>query len=279
MPEEPTKRIREVTVSGTHPYAMGVSGFDQTFGMPMRQFIPTLLRLAQLAPSQRVLDIATGTGMAAEAALAVVGASGHVTAADDTDVMLQRARERLAGRPNGAFAAERAEALGFPDGGFDVVLCSMALMIFPDRMRALRQFHRVLRDGGRLAVSINTRPERSLTGRVRKAVSRHVPSMQVSMACHYSLSDTDRLRDLLQTAGFRDVETLVETRYFSFPSFSVYFEPFEQGGGPWGAAYAALPAATRRTIREEVQRGLTGDITRDAPITIGVDIAFGSARK
>jgi hypothetical protein len=39
-------------------YDQGVSGFDQTFGLPMRQFVPTLLRLARLAPGQRVLDIA-----------------------------------------------------------------------------------------------------------------------------------------------------------------------------------------------------------------------------
>jgi ubiquinone/menaquinone biosynthesis C-methylase UbiE len=48
---------------------------------------------------------------------------------------------------------------------------------FPDRGRALSEFHRVLQSGGRLVVSINTKPERSLTGPVRMAVARHVPSM------------------------------------------------------------------------------------------------------
>jgi hypothetical protein len=48
---------------------------------------------------------------------------------------------------------------------------------------------------------------------------------------------------------FRDVEVTRETRRFSFPSIESYFEPFEQGGGPWGAAYAALPVGTRRIIR------------------------------
>jgi ubiquinone/menaquinone biosynthesis C-methylase UbiE len=49
-----------------YTYEVGVSGFDQTWGLAMRQFLPTLLRLARVAEGQRVLDVATGTGGAAE---------------------------------------------------------------------------------------------------------------------------------------------------------------------------------------------------------------------
>ena len=79
-------------MSEAHPYGKGVDGFDRTFGLPMRQFVPTLLRLARLTPGQRVLDVATGTGIAAQAALDAVGPSGHVAAVDDTPAMLDRAR-------------------------------------------------------------------------------------------------------------------------------------------------------------------------------------------
>ena len=266
-------------MSGAHSYGKGVSGFDRTFGLPMRQFIPTLLRVARLSPGQRVLDVATGTGFAAGAALDVVGPSGHVTAVDDTPAMLERARERLGDRPNVAFAAGRAGSLTVPDGSFDAVLCSMALMIFPDRAGALSEFRRALRDGGRVAVSINTRPERSLTGRVRMAVARHVPSMRAALAHHYSLSDAGGLRALLQAAGFRDVEVFAEMRPFSFPSFDAYFEPFERGGGPWGAEYAALPDEDRRAVREEVRRGLEPETAPDGAIRIDVDILFGGGTR
>jgi ubiquinone/menaquinone biosynthesis C-methylase UbiE len=76
----------------------------------------------------RVLDIATGTGIVAEAALATIGPTGHLTAADLSPPMLERARERLAGRENVSFAVEDAQALGFADGTFDAVLCGLALM-------------------------------------------------------------------------------------------------------------------------------------------------------
>jgi ubiquinone/menaquinone biosynthesis C-methylase UbiE len=82
-------------MSENFSYDKGVSGFDQTFGLPMRQFVPTLLRLARLAPGQRVLDIASGSGIAAEAALNAVGSSGHVVAADIEPPMLEEAKKRL----------------------------------------------------------------------------------------------------------------------------------------------------------------------------------------
>ena len=266
-------------MSGAHSYGKGVGGFDRTFGAPMRQFIPTLVRLARLSPGQRVLDVATGTGSAAEAALDAVGPSGHVTGIDDTPQMLERARERLGARPNVSFAVGRAGSVDVPDETFDAVLCSMALMIFPDRAGALSEFRRALRDGGRVAASINTRPERSLTGRVRVAVARHAPSMRAALAHHYSLSDAGGLRAILEAAGFRDVEVFMETRRFSFPSFDAYFEPFEQGGGPWGAGYAALPAEARRAVREEVRRGLERETASDGTVRIDVDILFGGGTK
>ncbi len=223
-----------------------------------------------------MLDVATGTGFAAEAALDVVGPSGHVTAVDDTPAMLVRARERLGDRPNVAFAVGRAGSLTVPDGTLDAVLCSMALMIFPDRAGTLSGFLRVLRDGGRLAVSVNTKPERSLTGRVRVAVARHVPAMWAALAHHYSLSEAGGLHALLEAAGFRDVETVTETRAFSFASFDAYFEPFARGGASSGQAFVALPEEERRAVREEVRRAL-GDT--GGPVEVEVEVRIASGRR
>jgi len=80
-------------------YDAGAAGYDQIFGFASREFVPTLLRLAQLAPGHRVLDVATGTGIAAEAASGVVGPMGFVIAADISVPMLDQARKRLVGCP------------------------------------------------------------------------------------------------------------------------------------------------------------------------------------
>jgi ubiquinone/menaquinone biosynthesis C-methylase UbiE len=138
------------------------STYDRAFAHVSTHFLPFLLRAARLEPSQRVLDVATGTGIAAEAALAVVGPCGHVTAIDVSQAMVDRARQRLAGSSNTSVVVEDGQSLSFDDGTFDAVLCSLGLMFFRDPARGLSEFNRVLRPGGRAAVSVSTTPERSL---------------------------------------------------------------------------------------------------------------------
>jgi len=72
--------------------------YDQAFAHVTAYFMPFLLRAAGVAPGMRVLDIATGTGLSSEAALAAVGPTGYVTAADISPAMVAKARERSATR-------------------------------------------------------------------------------------------------------------------------------------------------------------------------------------
>ena len=108
------------------------------------QLIPALIRLARLGQGHRVLDVASGTGLAAEAAAAIVGQSGHVTAADISPAMIEVARERLGGSANLSFAVEDAQSMTFSDESFETVICNMGLMYFPDPSRGLAEMRRVL---------------------------------------------------------------------------------------------------------------------------------------
>jgi ubiquinone/menaquinone biosynthesis C-methylase UbiE len=231
------------------------------------------LRAACLAPDQQVLDVATGTGIAAQAALAVVGAGGHVTATDFSPAMVNRARQRLAASPNASVMVEDGQSLRFDEASFDAVLCSLGLMFFPDPARGLSEFHRVLRPGGYAAASVLTTPERSYNGRINVIIGRQVPSLAEATARTFALGDEARLRTLFQQAGFRDVKTTTEAHSFVLPSFEVYFEPFEQGGASTGQAYLTLSAADRQAVRDEVRRSL-----RDTggPISIEVEFRFAS---
>src|SRR5712671_936385 len=69
--------------------------YDRAFAHVTAHFMPFLLRAGHVAPGMHVLDIATGTGLSAEAALAAVGPTGRVTAADVSPAMAEKARERL----------------------------------------------------------------------------------------------------------------------------------------------------------------------------------------
>src|SRR5512139_577556 len=89
------------------------TAYDRAVAHVSAHFLPFLLRAARLEPGQRVLDAATGTGIAAEAALAVVGPGGHVTAGDNSQAMFDRARQRLGGSPNASVMVDDGQSLSF----------------------------------------------------------------------------------------------------------------------------------------------------------------------
>jgi ubiquinone/menaquinone biosynthesis C-methylase UbiE len=250
--------------------------YDRAVAHVSGHFVPFLLRAARLAPGMHVLDIATGTGLAAAAALAAVGPTGSVFAADVSTAMVEQARQRLGAAPNVSVAVEDGQSLSFAEGRFDALICSFGLMFFPDAARGVSEFRRVLRPGGRAAVSVLTVPERSYNGRINAVIARHLPSLAEATARTFSLGDAARLRSLFEAAGFRDVEITTEIHRFTLPSFDAYFGPFERGGGSSGQAYVTLTEAVRGAVRDEMRRSL-GDT--GGPIKIEVEFRFASGQR
>jgi demethylmenaquinone methyltransferase/2-methoxy-6-polyprenyl-1,4-benzoquinol methylase len=105
-----------------------------------------VLRRAGLAPGQRVLDVATGTGLVAREALGILGRPQDVIGLDLSAGMLREARAGLAI----ALLQARAEALPLADGSIDLVTMGYALRHVPDLVLAFSEFRRVLRPGGRV---------------------------------------------------------------------------------------------------------------------------------
>ena len=120
------------------------------------------LELITLRRGERLLDLASGTGASALLAAREFGAG--VTGVDYSEQAVLGATaaaqaERL--EPSVRFARGDAEALALPDESFDAVLCECSLCTFPDKPRALAEISRVLRSGGRVAISdVVVDPER-----------------------------------------------------------------------------------------------------------------------
>jgi len=234
------------------------AGYDQAIGHMTRQLIPDLLAAGHICPGHRVLDIATGTGLAAEAVANVVGESGHVVAADISPAMLNQARDRLRTLRNISLSIEDGQSLTASNASFDAVICNMGLMYFPNALSGISEFWRVLRPGGHVAVTVYISPGRSMLGGVHLAIGRHSTLKAAEYWRFYSLGDKRYLRTLFEQVGFENIQ-ITSKCFISFSLHSTLISAASkkgrgaQGRTTWrlerksGARYGRKFAGTFRT--------------------------------
>ena len=109
-----------------------------------------------LEPGMKLLDVACGTGLVATAAARILGSGKNITCVDPSDGMLAIAREKL---EQATFIRAGAEELPLPDKAFDFLSVGYALRHFGDLAAAFREFHRVLKPGGKVLLLEATKPK------------------------------------------------------------------------------------------------------------------------
>lgn len=136
------------TPGGSAPFQANAPGYAQTMVPSLRQVAAEVVRRAALQPGERVLDIGSGTGIAAAAAL---GEGRTVMGVDGAAAMIEIARTEV---PEATFGVMDFHHLAFDDGAWDVAISSHALLFADDRFAALREWRRVVRPAGRLSLSV-----------------------------------------------------------------------------------------------------------------------------
>ena len=152
--------------------------------------------LAELRPGETVLDLGSGGGIDVLLSARRVGPAGKAYGLDMTDEMLTLAREnqRKAGVENVEFLKGEIEAIPLPDESVDVIISNCVINLSTDKGRALKEAFRVLRPGGRLAVS-----DVIIRGEVPEPVRR---SMELWVGCVAGALTEEEYYRHLSDAGF-----------------------------------------------------------------------------
>jgi len=156
--------------------------------------------LIELLPGQTVLDLGSGGGIDVLLSAKRVGPSGKVYGLDMTDEMLALAREnrRKAGATNVEFLKGTIEEIPLPDQSVDVIISNCVINLSEDKDAVLREAFRVLKPGGRFAVS-----DVVIRGAVPSEIRR---SMELWVGCVAGALEEEEYAAKLKGAGFESVE-------------------------------------------------------------------------
>lgn len=167
--------------------------------------------IAGLQPGETVVDLGSGAGFDCFLASSQVGAAGKVIGVDMTPEMIHRARTiaRRGAVHNVEFRLGEIENLPVADGSVDVIISNCVINLVPDKRRVFQEAYRILKPGGRLALS-DTALQKELAEKVKSSLDAHV-------ACIAGAIPVERYQSLLEEAGFHDVRV---TRKAASPCIS-----------------------------------------------------------
>ena len=165
-----------------------------------------LFEMANLQPGETVLDVACGSGLVTIPAAQKVGPTGSVVATDISEEMVRRTYDAAvrAGLANVSTTRMDAETLEFADTKFQVALCALGLMYFPDPLCALHEMHRILCRNGRAVAAVWG--DRCKCG--WKDIFSVVDNVVQSDVCplFFHIGTAHVLANEFSSAGFADVE-------------------------------------------------------------------------
>lgn len=234
---------------------------------------------ARLQPrrGEKILDVATGTGMAAIALARMLGPEGRVQAIDISDKMLDRAQQNIAkaGLTNIDLHNMDAEQLEFKSQYFDAASCAFGLFFLPDMQQGVKQIHRVLKPGGRfIYTTFGPQAFAPLTERFLEHIAAY--GVTPREAVRHRLAEDQVCVDLLSDAGFTQAH--VEKRQLGYHLASPldWWEILYNSG--FRSLLEQLPAERWAEFRHEHLAQIE-QLKTDKGIWLDVEVLFVSGQR
>jgi len=195
------------------PISSNLYSATETAGLPEHAVVASLgcgnpTALATLNPGDTVLDLGSGGGIDVLLSAKRVGPTGKAYGLDMTDEMLAlaRANQEKAGATNVEFLQGHIEAIPLPDNTVDVIISNCVINLSGDKDKVLAEAFRVLKPGGRFAVSDVVSRRRDVPLEIRRSV-------ELWIGCVAGALHEDDFRTKLETAGFVDVDIEIVREY------------------------------------------------------------------
>ena len=228
------------------------SGYQQWFTELTSQAAEALLSGTNVIEGSTVLDVATGPGIVARAA---VDRGAKATGVDFSESVVQLARQAC---PAVDFQHADAEALPFAEDNFDAVVINFGMLHFPDPEKALAEAHRVLRPSGRLGFTNWVPPGETAIGIALRAIGEH-GSFDVALpegTDMFRFADALECRRVLSEIGFEEatsIELPLSWRFTSPDDLIVAFvESTPRSGGLLKAQTSGALQSIRNAMRNAV---------------------------
>ncbi len=247
------------------PWDLVAAGYTAEALPYFERFSREALRLADLPPAPRIVDVAAGPGTLS---LLAAAAGARVSAIDISERMVAEFRVRAAAAGLAEAIDLRAgdgQALPFESAGYDGAFSMFGLMFFPDRLAGFRELRRVLRPGRRAVVS-SWVPFDGPFGTLLAAAREMIPGLPLGGG-KPPLTSPDEIRGEMAAAGFSDIRVETADHPLEAPSFDAFWDSMERTNAPLVLLKHRLGARWTEAapkIRERV-RATVGD----GPLVIG----------
>jgi ubiquinone/menaquinone biosynthesis C-methylase UbiE len=220
-----------------------------------------IVAAAKVAPGMRVLDIACGTGEPSITIARLLQGTGEVVGVDISGGPLAVASERAKqhGLSNVRFQEADVHHLPFPDNSFDRITSRLGVMFFADLPQALREMHRVLKPGGRVALLAWGKFDQPYFATTIGTILKMLPNIQLSATGEgmNKFGTPDVLAAQMREAGFAQVQESLEYVSWTWPgTVEEVWEYFQDVAVPFQPTLQAVPAERRNQIDEAVLQAM-----------------------